>query len=48
MKEKINYNNCIKRKCEQCKFYERCFRYYKTKNINKNLLSTKCDKRTDK
>ena len=29
MKEKINYAECMKRKCQQCKFYDRCFRYRK-------------------
>lgn len=23
----INYANCMKRKCEQCKYYDYCFRY---------------------
>lgn len=27
MKEKINYANCMKRKCEMCKHYDECFRY---------------------
>ena len=27
MSEKINYANCMKRKCEQCKHYDYCFRY---------------------
>lgn len=26
MKE-INYANCMIRKCEQCRYYEYCFRY---------------------
>lgn len=27
MRDKINYANCMKRKCEQCKNYDYCFRY---------------------
>ena len=23
----INYANCMKRKCEQCRYYDYCFRY---------------------
>ena len=23
----INYANCMKRRCEQCKYYDYCFRY---------------------
>lgn len=30
MRDKINYANCMKRKCEQCRYYDNCFRY-KTK-----------------
>lgn len=26
MKEKINYTECMKRKCEQCKRYNKCFK----------------------
>lgn len=41
MKEKINYANCMKRKCEMCKYYEECFRYKskekKAMNINQNV-----------
>lgn len=29
MKEKINYDNCIKRKCSECKYYNKCFGYKK-------------------
>lgn len=31
MSKKINYANCMKRKCEQCKYYNYCFRYKKKK-----------------
>lgn len=27
MKEKINYDNCMKRKCQDCKYYDYCFGY---------------------
>nr|DAW02281.1 MAG TPA: endonuclease III [Caudoviricetes sp.] len=27
MRDKINYANCMQRKCEQCKYYDYCFRY---------------------
>lgn len=30
----INYANCMKRKCEQCKNYDYCFRY-RPKSNNK-------------
>lgn len=30
MKEKINYGNCMKRKCKECKYYNRCFKNKKT------------------
>lgn len=39
MKDKINYANCMKRKCEQCKYYYYCFRYRKeggNKNVSKS------------
>ena len=31
MKDNINYFNCMKRKCEQCKNYINCFKYKKEK-----------------
>lgn len=34
MSDKINYANCMKRKCEQCRYYDYCFRY-KPKSNNK-------------
>lgn len=27
MRDKINYANCMQRKCEQCRYYDYCFRY---------------------
>lgn len=33
----INYANCMKRKCEQCRYYDYCFRYRpKRKGEKKN------------
>lgn len=35
----INYNNCMRRKCEQCKYYNRCFKYRKeggNNNVSKS------------
>ena len=29
MKEKINYTECMKRKCSVCKYYDKCFEYKK-------------------
>lgn len=26
MKDKINRKECMKRKCEQCKYYDKCFK----------------------
>lgn len=26
MKDKLNWKECMKRKCEQCKYYDRCFK----------------------
>lgn len=34
----INYNNCMKRKCQDCKNYDYCFRYRPKK---KNKSETK-------
>lgn len=34
MRDNINYFNCMKRKCEQCKNYINCFKY-KKKRENK-------------
>lgn len=34
MSEKINYANCMKRRCEQCRYYDYCFRY-RPKSNNK-------------
>lgn len=40
MSDKINYANCMRRKCEQCKHYDYCFRY-KPKKENKNEIQNK-------
>ena len=42
MRDKINYANCMKRKCEQCKNYDYCFRYRGDKSGKYN------DGRTDR
>lgn len=34
MKDKMNYANCMKRKCQDCKHYDECFGY-KPKEKNK-------------
>lgn len=40
MRDKINYANCMKRKCEQCKNYDYCFRY-RPKKENENEIQNK-------
>lgn len=35
---KIDFDNCMKRKCEQCKFYDLCFGYRGTKNERVNTI----------
>lgn len=32
MKDKINWKECMKRKCEQCKYYNKCFKERRQKN----------------
>ena len=35
----IDYNNCMRRKCEQCKYYDYCFRYQpKNKKVKQNTI----------
>ena len=34
MKKEFNYEQCMKRKCEQCKYYNKCFK--EKKNANKS------------
>ena len=42
MRENINYFNCMRRKCEQCKNYINCFKYKKeVKNKDDRRKSTK-------
>lgn len=48
MKEKINYSECMKRKCQDCKHYDDCFGYKNMKNTNKTIVSTKYDKKHKK
>lgn len=33
MKDKINWKECMKRKCEQCKYYNRCFKERNEENV---------------
>lgn len=33
----INYANCMKYKCEQCRYYDYCFRY-RPKEENENEI----------
>ena len=40
MNKKINYANCMQRKCEQCMYYDYCFRY-RPKKENKNEIQNK-------
>ena len=37
MKEKINYAECMKRKCSECKYYDECFEYKEKKGGIKNV-----------
>ena len=37
MSDKINYANCMKRKCEQCKNYDYCFRYRPGRKKNNEI-----------
>ena len=41
MKDKINWANCMKRRCEQCKHYDYCFRYRPKKGKKKNEIQNK-------
>ena len=36
----INYANCMQRRCEQCRYYDYCFRY-RPKKENKNEIRNK-------
>lgn len=36
MKDKINWKECMKRKCEQCKYYDKCFKEERKKMSVKN------------
>ena len=40
MRDKTNYANCMKRKCEECNRYDYCFRYRPMKE-NKNVFKSK-------
>lgn len=32
----INYTNCMQRRCEQCRYYDYCFRYRPRKDVKTN------------
>ena len=32
----INYANCMQRRCEQCRYYDYCFRYRPRKDVKTN------------
>lgn len=34
--EYINYANCMRRKCEQCRYYDYCFGYKLRRSKKKN------------
>ena len=40
MKDKINYANCMIRKCQDCKHFDECFGY-KPKKEKKNEIQNK-------
>ena len=40
MKEKINYENCMKYKCERCRHYNYCFKHKEIKE-NKDVFRGK-------
>lgn len=40
MSEKINYANCMQRRCDECKHYDYCFRYRPEKE-NENVFESK-------
>lgn len=35
MNEKINYAECMKRKCSECKHYDECFEYKEKRGVGK-------------
>ncbi len=40
MKKKINYENCMKYKCERCRHYNYCFKHKEIKE-NKDVFKGK-------
>lgn len=32
----IDYANCMQRRCEQCRYYDYCFRYRPRKDVKTN------------
>lgn len=41
MKDKLNWKECMKRKCEQCKYYDRCFKGERKKDERKKMIKKK-------
>nr|DAP55121.1 MAG TPA: hypothetical protein [Caudoviricetes sp.] len=41
MKDKLNWKECMKRKCEQCKHYDRCFKKERKKDERKKMIKKK-------
>lgn len=41
MKDKLNWKECMKRKCEQCKCYDRCFKKERKTENEKNKIFSK-------
>jgi hypothetical protein len=35
---KINYKECMKRKCEQCKYYKSCFKKENKECLNLDVI----------
>lgn len=46
MKEKINYNNCMKRKCQECKYYNYCFGHI-TKESHRKFKKSSYNRKKD-
>ena len=44
MKDKLNWKECMKRKCEQCKYYDRCFKEERKIENEKNKIFSKCSR----
>lgn len=44
MKDKLNWKECMKRKCEQCKYYDKCFKEERKIENEKNKVLSKCSR----